>query len=544
MNSRAMSLLAIAGFVLLGTVCLGLRYRARQEAQTAREDTEWELTYSTKFEADIGPGRDQARVQLPLPFDTPYCRVLNADEVTRIIPNPNLDAEVRGPFKWTGNRMLALTTRQAGAYEANAMFRLRLSPRAAAPHQLPLESLAPDARAWYLRDEPRVIPVASDHVRRKLQVILGDATTDAEKLQLIFQYCSQIDEKSDAADDDVINALTNNRGTALARARAMVALSRAERIPARLVAGFRIVQGTDLKPHVWTEAFNEQAWIPFDPTDGWTFNMPMTYIPVRRGGGAPDELAADQIVDFRNVVGQPTTTFSIRVMGRDSSILQGEVRNPVQILNLTRLPVPMHKVMKILLLLPFAALITTVLRNVIGLGTFGTFSPALLAMSFIFADLKTGLAILAIVISVGLVGRTFLEKLRLLMVPRLSIILTLVILCVVFGISILYYMLEQPNLEFVLLPMVIMTMLIERFHVSAEEDGMMFTIKLAAGTLLVAVLCYLVLLNKNVGDFVLTYPETHFFTIAMFIFLGRYAGYRLTELWRFSDLVDSGEKVV
>ena len=203
----------------------------------------------------------------------------------------------------------------------------------------------------------------------------------------------------------------------------------------------------------------------------------------------------------------------------------------------------MHKVMKILLLLPFAALITAVLRNVIGLGTFGTFSPALLAMSFIFADLTTGLAILAIVICVGLFGRTFLEKLRLLMVPRLSIILTMVILCVVFGISILYHMVDQPNLEFVLLPMVIMTMLIERFHVSAEEDGLMFTIKLAAGTLLVAILCYLMLLNKNVGEFVLTYPETHFFTIAAFIFLGRYAGYRLTELWRFSDLVDSSEKV-
>ena len=29
----------------------------------------------------------------------------------------------------------------------------------------------------------------------------------------------------------------------------------------------------------------------------------------------------------------------------------------------------------------------------------------------------------------------------------------------------------------------------------------------------------------------------HFFTIAVFIVLGRYAGYRLTELWRFRDLV-------
>ena len=43
------------------------------------------------------------------------------------------------------------------------------------------------------------------------------------------------------------------------------------------------------------------------------------------------------------------------------------------------------------------------------------------------------------------------------------------------------------------------------------------------------------------GDFVLVYPEAHFFTIAIFILLGRYAGYRLTELWRFRDLVEPGE---
>ena len=89
--------------------------------------------------------------------------------------------------------------------------------------------------------------------------------------------------------------------------------------------------------------------------------------------------------------------------------------------------------------------------------------------------------------------------------------------------------------------MVILTNLIERFHVSAEEDGMLHTLKLAAGTLLVALLCYLVLGSQPVGNFVLTYPEAHFFTIAVFIVLGRYAGYRLTELWRFRDLVETGE---
>jgi hypothetical protein len=127
------------------------------------------------------------------------------------------------------------------------------------------------------------------------------------------------------------------------------------------------------------------------------------------------------------------------------------------------------------------------------------------------------------------------------MVPRLSIILTLVILCVVFGYSIMYYFFEGITADAVLLPMVILTILIERFHVTVEEDGLVYALQLAVGTLVVALLCYAVLRWERIGELILTYPEAHFFTIAAFIALGRYAGYRMTELWRFRDLVESTE---
>jgi transglutaminase-like putative cysteine protease len=536
MNSRTLSTLAIAGFVLLGSVSAGMRHRARQEAQTAREETRWELTYLIKFEAAIPPGgQEEAQVDLAMPFDTRYCKVQNRDRVFWIIPNPSLRAETRGPFRSTGNRELQLTTRQASTdkYQADVSFELQLNPQPNSGQQLPLESLSSDARSVFTKDDPGVLPVNDNAVGQKAQAITRDAASDAERVQLIFEYCTDIDSKPDAAPDTVKDVLITGVGTPLARARTMVTLCRALKIPARMVAGLFIIQGTNAQSHVWVEVYQNQIWVPFDPTDGWSLNLPMQYVPVRRNG--------EQVVGTTKNVTGLEQMYSIRRLEPDPRILQGDVPHPKQILNLLRLPVPMHTVMTILLLLPFAALITAILRNVVGLKTFGTFSPALLAMSFIYADLTTGLAILAIVVGVGLVGRTFLEKLRLLMVPRLSIILTMVILCVVFGVSILHYLLPSISAEVVLLPMVIMTMLIERFHVSAEEDGLMFTLQLAAGTMFVAVLCYLVLRWEDVGTLVLTYPEIHFFTIAAFIFLGRYAGYRLTELWRFSDLVDTSE---
>ena len=66
-------------------------------------------------------------------------------------------------------------------------------------------------------------------------------------------------------------------------------------------------------------------------------------------------------------------------------------------------------------------------------------------------------------------------------------------------------------------------------------------VRLAAGTLLVASLVYAILAWNEVGQFVLIYPESHLYTIAIFIVLGRYAGYRITELWRFRDLVTHSE---
>ncbi|MCC7085893.1 MAG: hypothetical protein IT427_12900 [Pirellulales bacterium] len=528
MNDRSLSTLTIFGFVILGTICLGLRSRSIERDEAAREDSTWELTCDAHFEALNAKGDQEIQVRFAVPFDTRHCRLLHEDSFTS---NPNLNAKLLRPNPATGNRMLSFSTRQAATapFDAHAKFVLRLSPRPNSS-QPNLESLG--SRDRFLRPELD-LPTAEPSVRQIAQLLPADRQTDFDRLQWVFNYCSEIDSGGNAQpSDDAQIALTTKHGSAKAQARAMVTLCRVLGFPARLVTGFIIRQGANIQPHVWAEVFQNQEWVPFDPANGYSLNLPLNYVPVRRD--------ATQAHSSQNVTGL-TMRYSIKRLPPDTRLAQAEVHHPLQILSLTRLPLKMHNVMKILLLLPFAALITTIIRNVVGVGTFGTFSPALLAMSFIYADWKTGLAILLMVIMVGLIGRASLERLRLLTVPRLSIILTGVVLCVVFGVSTLHYMVPAISAEVVLLPMIILTNLIERFHVSADEDGIAYTVKLAVGTLFVALLCYLVLMADRVGNFVLTYPEAHFFTIAVFIMLGRYAGYRLTELWRFRDLVDSGE---
>jgi transglutaminase-like putative cysteine protease len=531
MTPRSLSNIAIIACILLGAIFCAVRYGSIRRDEAAREDTQWELTYATRFEPTAPGGQQDSQVRLAVPFDTRYCQIVQGHE-SWIVTDPNLHAKMTRPYRATGNRMLIFSTRKASTapYEATAKFVVRLSPRPDSSRAA-LEALS--SRDRFLRPEVD-LPTTDPAVRQTAQLAPNDAQTEFERLQWVFDYCSEIDSTGTDATDDAKTALVTKRGTPKGRARAMVTLCRALGFPSRLVAGFIVRQGANLQPHVWLEVFQNQQWEPFDPTHGYSLNMPMNYVPVRRD--------ADQVFSASNVNHSKfSVRYSIKRLPPDHRLVQAELPHPSQVLNLQRLPFNMHKVMTILLLLPFAALITAFMRNVVGLGTFGTFSPALLAMSFIYADWKTGLTIVVMVITVGLLARSAVERLRLLTVPRLSIILTIVILSVVFGISVLHYLMPAISAEVVLLPMVILTTLIERFHVSAEEDGIVHTVQLAAGTLLVALLCYLILGWENVGHWVLTYPESHLFTIAAFVTLGRYAGYRLTELWRFRDLVEMRE---
>jgi hypothetical protein len=115
-------------------------------------------------------------------------------------------------------------------------------------------------------------------------------------------------------------------------------------------------------------------------------------------------------------------------------------------------------------------------------------------------------------------------------------VLTIIILCVVFAVSVLNYVYPEESANSVLVPLVILTVLIERFFVTSEEDSPGFAVQLVLGTVVVAAFCYLLLRSQAIGQLVLTYPEIHLLTIATFILIGRYTGYRLTELWRFRDL--------
>ena len=519
-SSRTLSQIAIAVFLAIGVMGITTRYYARLDEQAAREDSLWRLTYNAKFEAQ----GDETEVRLAIPASSDHVSIQSED-----FDSQGLTLTTKR-LRPSGTRELVVQTRQLGNYEVTAGVVLRLSPRGEGG--LPkLANLSGDVQARYLRDERTTVPTRSPRVRALLERAESETTSEEALLQWVFDFCSrELGPAPPNFDSNPLGTLSNRKATPLGRSLLMVTLCRAAKMPARLVTGFELRQQNTAKTHVWVEVFRDSRWQPFDPEYGYARHMPINFVAVRRDGASvyrsPNSAKAEDL----------TCDYSITRLGPPEQVLKSDTPRPSQILDLTRLPVEMHEVISLLLLLQIGALVTSFLRNVIGMATFGTFAPVLFAVSFIYADWSTGLVILIAVVAAGLLSRSLVERLRLLMVPRLSIILTAIVLCVVFGISAMDYLTDTPSAKAVLLPLVILTILIERFYVTTEEDGPGFAIQLTIGTLVAAGICYAVLGWERVGQLILIYPETHLITIALFIAIGRYSGYRLVELWRFRDL--------
>jgi hypothetical protein len=193
-------------------------------------------------------------------------------------------------------------------------------------------------------------------------------------------------------------------------------------------------------------------------------------------------------------------------------------------------------VYSVLLMIPIGALVMVLMRNFIGVEAFGTFMPVLIALAFRETQLLRGIALFTLLVALGLMIRFLLERLRLLLVPRLASVLIVVVLLMLL-ISLLSNKLGmETGLSVALFPMVIISMTIERMSVMWEERGPVDALRAAFGSLVTAVLCYVAMGLDWLEHLIFTFPELLLVVLALAVLAGRYTGYRLLELTRFKVL--------
>ena len=377
---------------------------------------------------------------------------------------------------------------------------------------------------------PRVVPPRlSPAAQEAAKSLAADIQPHAGNLSTLVQALLQ--RLNDPQPDDHVRLLLGNKPDRLKVTGTAVKVLRYLEIPARAAHGVRLTRYTSRVPiQHWLQVHDGKAWRSYDPVSGET-PLPDDYFTWWRGN---TPLAA--LEGGRGLSVEITTGLN-KEAALSAAAARSEARVPgLSAVSLYRLPLDTQLVYRVLLTVPVGVLILVLLRNLVGLRTFGTFMPVLIALAFRETLLLWGVALFCVIVALGLAIRFYLERLKLLLVPRLAAVVIVVIMLMAL-ISLVSHRLGLPQgLSIALFPMVIITMTIERMSIVWEERGPGEALIQAAGSLVAASLSYLVMSRRELEHLVFVFPELLLVLLAVILLLGRYTGYRLLELSRFKAL--------
>ena len=289
----------------------------------------------------------------------------------------------------------------------------------------------------------------------------------------------------------------------------------------------------DVIPKVLIQAYNGEDWLTFDLKTGVS-GIPDNHLVWKVGN---DQLYTLQGADLPEIKFSATKSFiELLDVAKLASDKKGSILGK---LTLFSLPVHSQNTFSLILMLPLGALLVVFMRTFIGVQTFGTFMPILIAVAFRETQLLWGIILFTAIVFIGLLIRLYLERLRLLLIPRLAAILVIVVILML----IISFTTSQLGLERLLsislFPMVILAMTIERMSITWEESGISTALIQGFGSLIVACLGYLIMTNQHLNYLMFAFPELLFVVLGVCIWMGSYTGYRVSELFRFRDIKPS-----
>lgn len=381
----------------------------------------------------------------------------------------------------------------------------------------PEGAYSPELQTWL--DPSKFIQSKDPSVTKLLKRIVGKKKKAGAVTRHIYDFVrGEVAYRSEKGSKDAKTTLDKLTADCGGQARLFSALSRAAGMPSRVVGGLIMTIGAKSTTHVWVENYIDGQWIPFDVVNDHFAFIPMNYLELYRGDYFLFKYLGLKKFDYFFVIGLERMP---------------PVDHPW---SLYVLPLHFQSFIQVLLLIPVGALVVAFFRTVVGIPTFGTFAPVLLALAFREVSLGLGLGLLTVIIFFGWLLRTALDRLKILVIPRLSIVVTMVVIFVVVLMVTAFHLGEQKILYVSLFPMVIMTWLIERFSVIQIEDGTKAAFSSALGTVLVSIAAYELMEIHTLRAYLFSFPELLLTIMAALLLLGRYTGIRVTELWRFREL--------
>ena len=349
-------------------------------------------------------------------------------------------------------------------------------------------------------------------------------------LDALFDHVAAMPYVEFKGTTDALTALRLGEASCNGKGRLLVALLRASGVPARLVGGVILQPGSKRTSHQWIEAWVANRWVPYCPTNGYRAELPETYLALYRGDHALFKRTSDIGFDYsfrisRRLLPPAPSARVTSVLGRwDPRVALASVGLEPDLL-------------RVVLMIPVGVLVLVLCRNVVGLSTFGTFLPALIAAAGRGTGLTWCLGGFVLVVLATLAVSQVLERLSLLHVPKMGILITFVVILLLAATAV-GAAAGMPNLAGVgLFPMALLALTAERAGRMLEDSGARKLASLMVSTLVAIVACWIVMESVAVQSVVMAFPELLLLIVAVEIWLGGWTGLRVSELRRFRSLL-------
>jgi hypothetical protein len=512
--------------VSLGVMAVRYRVLGDEVGRPAGPGT-WKVTLVVK-----GTSQGHARLWTATPLDLDRQRLKDdgytSDEMTHKPPEARFPERRRvpwaqrpgsgaGPIKARAEFLVGLHTGRGGGETGQARA-LYAAPRSG--EHLGAEPLIETSHE-------RISAVA-----RQLTAGLSGSTSQFDTAQTLFHFVEQKVHNDVRFDGPAVSALTcleSGSGDRCAKSRLLIALLRNRNIPARMVGGVALTKGPEQQAHYWVEAYLYDHWLPMCPFYRLFGKVPPTYLIFGFG---------DRPLVTSKRVEQLKSAFLVERAGKEAAAGEDTAwQRGFKHLSLYNLPTGDRRLVEILLLLPIAALIVCVFRNIIGMHSFGTFAPALIGLAFHDLHSLPGIFVFVAILLIGWLMRRLLDNYHLLQVPRVATMLTL-IMSVLICLIVLSNLYGATTTRYIsLFPMVILTGMVERFWTLETEDSTMASFRTLVQTMFIATVIALVLSRPLLVRHLFSFPETLGLVMAAQLLIGRYTGYRLSELFRFRDFL-------
>lgn len=469
------------------------------------QQTVWTVEARLRFDADGGP----VKASLNLPRDTASLVVIDSGAASPGYGFQRADADSASIGTWSARNRRGPQTLyyRAKVYRGNGN-----------PPEILLKKPAKPEKPLFR--EPRA--TAAESLLADAFFRSADGETMAVRLVELLQSKAPNENRvallQEVKTDDELNAL-------------ILDLLHTAGVPARLLRGVELTgDARRSKLQSLIEVWNEGQWVAVNPVTA-EVGMSETFLPWQRAGQWLFEVEGGR----KSRVG--FSVISDELAARNVALNLGRARHADMIdFSILGLPVDVQNTFEVLLLIPIGALVVVILRNLVGIRTSGTFMPILIAIAFVQTTLLTGLILFLTVVGIGLLIRGYLSRLNLLLVPRIAAVLIVVIALYV-GMTITGFKMGLTAvLSVTFFPMIIIAWTIERMSVLWEEEGGKEVMIQGGGSLLTAVLAYLLMTQRHVEYLFFAFPELLLVVLAIILAIGQYTGYRLSEFRRFEPL--------